>query len=135
MREASKLEIAEGGGTREPMIKDRRGTVFVDQTNMRPEARLEDPSHASAGGGQQPSAPAGRTSSSRPDGRETTRERDSGTGTPEHRTVPGPARQRRPATWSEPDVTERPASYAIYRPETQSTSREPAEPRVRTEAK
>ena len=49
--------------------------------------------------------------------------------------VPGPARPRRPSTWTEPDVAERPASYAIYRPETGNTSREPSQPRVRTEAK
>jgi len=32
-------------------------------------------------------------------------------------------------------VAERPASYAIYRPETGNTTRETAEPRVRTEAR
>jgi hypothetical protein len=32
-------------------------------------------------------------------------------------------------------VAEQPASYAIYRPETGSTTSEPATPRVRSEAK
>jgi hypothetical protein len=136
MREASRLEVAEGGGTREPVIGDRR-TVYVDQSNLRPEARLEDPSQASAGRREVTSAPAGDPagrSATRPDGAETTHESRPAR-TPARPAVPGPARPRRPATWSEPDVAEQPASYAIYRPETGSTTREPAEPRVRTEAR
>ncbi len=140
MREASKLEVAEGGGTREPIIggRDRR-TVYVDQSNLRPEARLEDPSQTSASRREATSAPVGDpaerpTPATRPDGSETTREsRPEHTPTP--RGLPGPARPRRASTWSEPDVAEQPASYAIYRPETGSTTREPAEPRVRTEAR
>ncbi len=140
MREASRLEVAEGGGTREPMIggSDRR-TVYVDQSNLRPEARLEDPSQSAASRREVTSAPAGDpaarpTPATRPDGSETTRDSQPER-TPARREVPGPARPRRPATWSEPDVAEQPASYAIYRPETGSTTREPAEPRVRTEAR
>ena len=44
-RHIAKLEIAEGGGTREPTFGNRR-SVYADQSNMRPEARLEDPAHA-----------------------------------------------------------------------------------------
>ena len=127
MREAAKLDVAEGGGTREPTF-GRNRTVYVDQSNLRPEARLEDPAHASrpelvsTPGQTEPAAPT------RPDGKE------SGRDVPPAR--PGtPGRPRRGSTWAEPDVAERPASYAIYRPETGSTTREPAQPRVRTEAK
>jgi hypothetical protein len=134
MREAAKLEVAEGGGTREPVIGGKTRTVYVDQSNLRPEARLEDPSSTgrreltttSADG----SSPAPVT---RPDGAETTREEP--TQAPARREVPGPARPRRAPTWAEPDVAEQPASYAIYRPETGDTSKEPAQPRVRTEAR
>jgi hypothetical protein len=135
MREASKLEIAEGGGTREPVIGRDRRTVYAEQTNLRPEARLEDPAHSSTGRSELVSTPVDQSSSQRPDGRETVRDDAPRTASPRGGAVPGPARPRRPAAWSEPDVTERPASYAIYRPETGSTTREPAEPRVRTEAK
>jgi hypothetical protein len=139
MREASKLEVAEGGGTREPLIgRDRRG-VYAEQTNLRPEARLEDPAHASGSrsqGGSQSSDPsAAPQTSPRPDGRETVSSDGPSNGSSGRVAVPGPARPRHPAAWSEPDVAEAPASYAIYRPETGSTTREPSEPRVRTEAK
>jgi hypothetical protein len=138
MREASKLEGAEGGGTREPTMGRNGRTVYVEQTNLRPEARLEDPAHAAAGRPGLPTRSAdtdtASSSSPRPDGKET-----GGDGPPPEdppgRGAPSPARVRRPATWSEPDVAEPPSSYAIYRPETGSTTREPSEPRVRTEAK
>ena len=134
MREAAKLEVAEGGGTREPVIGGKTRTVYVDQSNLRPEARLEDPSSTgrrelttTSADGSSP-APVTRT-----DGAETTREEP--TQAPARREVPGPARPRRAPTWAEPDVAEQPASYAIYRPETGDTSKEPAQPRVRTEAR
>jgi hypothetical protein len=135
MREAAKLDVAEPGGTKEPVIGKRR-TVYADQSNLRPEARLEDPTHNSAGRPPSPvSDRASSTAASRPDGNEQIRE----TTTPgDH--VPAPVtasavRQRRPSTWTEPDVAERPASFAIYRPETGNTAPEPSAPRVRTEAK
>ena len=139
MREAAKLDVVDAGGTNEPMIGKGR-TVYVDQSNLRPEARLEDPSHGSTGrGGQTPALVpdrGGSTPAVRPDGNETTRE----TAEPGDRSptpvVASPTRPRRPSTWTEPDVAERPASFAIYRPETGNTTREePAAPRVRTEAK
>jgi hypothetical protein len=134
MREAARLEVAEGGGTREPTIGNNR-TVYVDQSNLRPEARHEDPSHSgrtelvTTAPNQLDPAPA-----SRPDGHESTRE-DAPTPAREPARAGGPAKQRRSSTWTEPDVAERPASYAIYRPETGSTTRESASPRTRTEAK
>jgi hypothetical protein len=133
MREAARLEVAEGGGTREPTMGNR--TVYVDQSNLRPEARHEDPSHAgrteifSTAPNQLDAAPA-----SRPDGNETTRD-DAPTPAREPARAGGPAKQRRTSNWTEPDVAERAASYAIYRPETGSTTRESESPRTRTEAK
>jgi hypothetical protein len=134
MREAAKLDIVEPGGTREPVIGKGR-QVFVEQTTMRPEARLEDPAHASAG--RQDTAGAvptrAETSSSRPDGVESGND---GPAPAEHRPVqPTPTRTRRTSTWTEPDVADSPASYAIYRPETGATAPEPSTPRVRTEAR
>jgi hypothetical protein len=136
VREAAKLDVVDAGGTNEPWVGKGR-TVYVDQSNLRPEARLEDPAHNA--GGRSPSPVADRASSTpaiRPDGNESARD----TARPgDHAALPVTAsasRQRRPSTWSEPDVAERPASFAIYRPETGSTTRdEPASPRIRTEAK
>jgi len=139
IREAAKLDVADAGGTNEPSIGKGR-TVYVDQSNLRPEARLEDPSHGSASRGGQTLVPASEQGGSgpavRPDGNETTRDNaEPGDRAPVPVTASA-ARQRRPSTWTEPDVAERPASFAIYRPETGSTTREePASPRVRTEAK
>jgi hypothetical protein len=138
MREAAKLEVVEGGGTREPTF-GRSRTVYVDQSNLRPEARHEDPAHAASSRPELVSAPSGaeRAHATRPDGNEAVHEDASAParpGSPSRGTVPGPARPRRPSTWTEPDVAERPASYAIYRPETGTTTREPDQPRVRTEA-
>jgi len=136
MREAAKLDVVEGGGTREPTFGHRR-TVYVDQSNLRPEARLEDPTHATSSRPELVSSPGSDGSPAaapaRPDGNESTRE--TAPSAPAGPNVPGPARPRRSSTWTEPDVAEQPASYAIYRPETGSSSREPTQPRVRSEAK
>lgn len=139
MREAAKLEISEGGGTNEPVIGKGRGrTVYADQSNLRPEARLEDPAHAAVNrGGTEPPGAGGRpdgSSTTRPDGNESVHDA-SPPPPPARRDPGGPARPRRASTWTEPDVAEQPASYAIYRPETGSTTQEPASPRVRSEAK
>lgn len=141
MREASKIENGNDDG-RETVVGKGKRTVYVDQGNLRPEARLEDPSHAAPSRGDVPpgaggSRPGGVLAPTRPDGHESVPE-----------TSPAPARpaeapatpqrrgdRTRPATWTEPDVAEQPASYAIYRPETGATSSEPATPRVRSEAK
>lgn len=136
MREAAKLEVAEGGGTREPVVGGKNRTVYVEQSNLRPEARLEDPAHAAAGRAELTPISSGNSGEAparaqRPDGVEAGQE--SAGSTPVGSPVPN--RQRRPTTWSEPDVAERPASYAIYRPDTGDTTRETAQPRVRTEAR
>jgi hypothetical protein len=138
MREAAKLEVAEGGDAREPFIKDKSRTVFVEQSNLRPEARLEDPAHAAAGRGELTSTDdRNRTgpSTRRPDGAESSPDTRQPANTGARGEASGAKPARRPATWSEPDIAEQPASYAIYRPETGSTSNEPAQVRVRTEAK
>jgi hypothetical protein len=138
MREAAKLDIAEGGGTREPTMGKNGRTVYVDQGNLRPEARLEDPSQSSRRE-LEPSRTGGREmvpATTRPDGTESARDDvPVTTGDAPRQNPTGPARPRRATTWAEPDVSEQPASYAIYRPETGNTTREPATPRVRTEAK
>ena len=140
MRDAARLEIAEGGGTREPLIGRGTRTVYVDHNNLRPEARLEDPAHGAAGRRElEPAADRGDAGGTpvqtRPDGGESAHD-GALTAAPQRRALPGPARPtRRPAGWSEPEVTEQPASYAIYRPETGTTASEPSTPRVRTEAR
>ncbi|MEV0901227.1 MFS transporter [Actinoplanes sp. NPDC049802] len=129
MREAAKLEVAEGGGTREPTFgKSRLGT---EQRSLRPEARLEDPAHSSRNERAE-IVPA--IAPSRPDGNESVRD-DGPAEAPAPQPRPARTRTRANADWTEPDITERPTSYAIYRPETGSTSQEPASPRVRSEAR
>ncbi|GAB2942894.1 hypothetical protein GCM10027280_34410 [Micromonospora polyrhachis] len=121
MREAAKLNVAEPGGTAEPRGGKRR-TVTVEQTSLRPEARLEDPIHAAE---------------SRPDGRERTRE-ESRPGKEKPTGPPAPAvrsRRRRPAEWTEPDVPAETPSFVIYRPDSVGKSEVKPPPRVRTEAR
>ncbi|MFI5840807.1 MFS transporter [Catenuloplanes sp. NPDC051500] len=128
LREASRIGVDDDDrGSRR--IKQR--DVTVEQINVRPEARLEDPVHASPRA-ETTSAPQVRT---RPDGAEHAPDvepavagGDGGGSTPR--------RTRRPAQWTEPDVTDAPASYAIYRPETEkTTTTAPQTPRVRAEAR
>jgi uncharacterized membrane protein len=141
VREASKIENANDDG-RETVAGKSRRSVYVDQGNLRPEARLEDPSHSSPSHGDPAPAgagsrPGGVSAQPRPDGREPV-----GEGAPQPATPPVAAAsdkrretRTRAAAWTEPDVSEQPASYAIYRPETGATTNEPATPRVRSEAK
>ncbi|MEH1127039.1 MFS transporter [Micromonospora sp. CPCC 206061] len=117
MREAAKLNVSEPGGTSEPQGGKRR-QVMVEQTSLRPEARHEDPSHATP---------------SRPDGHERADEVPGGAESPARR--PAPARTRRPVEWSEPDVPEGAPSYAIYRPDGEPAMAPAPTPRVRAEAR
>lgn len=119
MREAARLDVVEPGGTVEPRF-GRRRQVMVEQTSLRPEARLEDPSHAVA---------------SRRDGRERPDEGSAtpGSRVPAPRSAPAAPRRRQPADWTEPDVPQEATSYAIYRPD---SAEQPARaPRVRSEAR
>ncbi|MFC4067114.1 MFS transporter [Actinoplanes subglobosus] len=126
MREAAKLEVAEPGGTREPTF----GKGQFEQRNLRPEARLEDSSTTPRREAEiVPAGPA-----TRPDGNETVRD-DRPVPVASEKDRATPVRTRGTSDWTEPDVSERPASYAIYRPETGATSEEPASPRVRSEAR
>lgn len=142
MREAAKLDVAEPGGTREPVVGSGR-RVIAEPTNLRPEARHEDPAHAAAsrtelaasGNRAQGSTPTRVESSSapRPEGIEAGDDAPRGGSAPGR--VPATAGRRRDSTWTEPDVPDGPTSYAIYRPETRKSTPEPSTPRVRTEAR
>ncbi|SDY12225.1 hypothetical protein SAMN05444365_101743 [Micromonospora pattaloongensis] len=118
MREAAKLNVAEPGGPSEPQV-GRRRQVVVEQTNLRPEARLEDPAH---------------TAATRPDGRERADEAPTPADRPSAPVRTGASRSRRVPQWTEPDVPADSPSYAIYRPDTGETSVSPP-PRIRTEAR
>ncbi|GAB3149342.1 hypothetical protein GCM10027290_35440 [Micromonospora sonneratiae] len=120
MREAAKLNVAEPGATAEPGSKRR--AVVAEQTRLRPEARLEDPSHADT---------------SRPARERSAEESTSGTDRPEARPATGPARvrRRRPAEWTAPDVPEEAPSFVVYRPDSVKQSEPRAVPRVRSEAR
>ena len=130
LRESSRIgadEYDERGSRR---IKQR--DVTVEQINVRPEARLEDPAHVS------PRAETTTTPQvrSRPDGAEHTADTEPVVATDGGgESGAAPRRTRRPAQWTEPDVAEAPASYAIYRPDTGQTTTTPQTPRVRAEAR
>ncbi|GLW30233.1 MFS transporter [Actinoplanes regularis] len=140
MREAAKLEITDGGGTREPTFGKNSRTVFAEPRNMRPEARLEDPAHAPSPR-TNPVEDSRLPAPTRPDGHETVHDErpmtsSGGQGASTNSGRPTQARpQPRRTDWTEPDATEQPTSYTIYRPATGSTAEEPATPRVRSEAR
>jgi hypothetical protein len=119
VREAAKLNVSEPGGTAEPQV-GRRRQVVAEQTNLRPEARDEDPSHSST---------------PRPDGRERVGETPAPEPSPSRTPRPAPARTRRPTEWIEPDLPERPPSYTIYRPDGEPTPEPAPAPRIRAEAR
>lgn len=77
MREAAKTEAADAGEGRQVVGKDGR-TVYVDQSNLRPEARLEDPAHSAASRGELATTIAGGGKRgggpTRPDGNESVRD-------------------------------------------------------------
>ncbi|MDG4828053.1 MFS transporter [Solwaraspora sp. WMMD1047] len=129
LRTSARLGPAEPGGTAEPKM-GRRAPATAEQSRLRPEARLEDPSHSVA---------------SRPDGREAPEPGDTAApGGGPQRNTGGTARpaRRRAAEWTEPDVPEEAPSYVVYRPDSarrlpsQSTpTQSSAPPRVRSEAR
>jgi hypothetical protein len=131
VREAAKLDVVEPGGTREPLFGKGRHAV-VQQHTLRPEARLEDPAHTAAAR-RQDGAPA-RTSepAPRPDGVERLEPAVSSTTDPVRR---GRTPARRESRWTPPDVPDAPASYAIYRPATDTAAPDSTTPRVRSEAR
>jgi hypothetical protein len=133
MREAAKLDVVEPGGTREPLIG--KGRQVAQPGTVRPEARHEDPSHAAPGTPARaaPAASPGEPPP-RPDGVE--RVQPVTAGTAEHVSARrGAGTGRREPQWTAPDVPEAPASYAIYRPEKDTTAPTPTTPRVRSETR
>ncbi len=139
IREAAKLDPAEPGGTREPQFGKGR-QVFVDQTTLRPEARLEDPAHAAQRSDGRTEATAGagtpQESTPRPDGGERPEPVPADANDqPAPRKQPAGRPARREPRWTSPDVPEAPASYAIYRPETAEKAPAPEQPRIRSEAR
>ncbi|MEU8170585.1 MFS transporter [Micromonospora sp. NPDC049004] len=130
MRTAARLDVAEPGGTMEP-VGGRRRSPVAEQTRLRPEARREDPAPTPT-----PTPVGGvRASDGRPDGQERADEapaKETGT---RGRPVPPQPRRRQPATWTEPDVPSENPSFVVYRPG--STERVPDRtgPRVRSEAR
>ncbi|HEY2948481.1 MAG TPA: MFS transporter [Micromonosporaceae bacterium] len=110
VREAARLNVVEPGGTTEPQVAGRR-RVALEQPTVRPEARLEDPAHTAPGRTAERALPPAE----RPDAR--------------------PVRERQPARWTEPDVPEAPASYAIYRPDAGDVPAPGKTTRVRAEAR
>jgi len=123
VREAAKLNVAEPGGTADPQVGKRR-QVALEQTTLRPEARLEDSSQTAI-----TSRPDG---SPAPDARPETGQ--PATRQPQH--AAGRGQRHRSPQWTEPDVPDGPPSYTVYRPDTgditvpaQTTTRVRAEAR------
>ncbi|MDR7323828.1 putative membrane protein [Catenuloplanes niger] len=134
LREASRIGADENDDRGSRSIKQR--DVTVEQINVRPEARLEDPVHASPRA-ETTDAPQVR---SRPDGAEHVTDAEPAVGAGGGSGGAGggsstPRRTRQPAQWTEPDVADAPSSYAIYRPDTGQTTTAPQTPRVRAEAR
>ncbi|MDP9798240.1 hypothetical protein J2S43_006752 [Catenuloplanes nepalensis] len=132
LREASRIGADDNDDRGSRSIKQR--DVTVEQINVRPEARMEDPVHASPRA-ETTSAPQVRT---RPDGAEHVTDAEPAVAGGEGGGSATPRRTRRPAQWTEPDVADTPSSYAIYRPDTGQTTtapQTPQTPRVRAEAR
>jgi hypothetical protein len=129
MRAAARLDVAEPAGPAEAK-GGRSRTVVAERSTLRPEARLEDPAHASATRSE---------SRERPDGREQAAESTTETGreprTAERTAAPPRSRRRQPASWTEPDVPEESPSYVIYRPGSAEPAPAKPAPRVRSEAR
>ncbi|MEH1165761.1 MFS transporter [Micromonospora sp. CPCC 205539] len=129
MRTAARLDVAEPGGTAEP-VGGRRQSPVAERTTLRPEARLEDPAPT-------PTAPVDgrRSGAGRPDGKERAdeapAEETGGRGRP---SPPRPRRQQ-PATWTEPDVPAEKPSFVVYRPGSREPAPDRTGPRVRSEAR
>jgi hypothetical protein len=84
----------------EAAVERRRGPIPESPGSTRPETRAEDSTNV------------------RVEGRARTEDRS----LPEERTAPVSRRQTRGPQWTEPDVTESPPSYTVYRPDTGSTT-------------
>ncbi|MFB9238500.1 MFS transporter [Plantactinospora siamensis] len=108
-----------------PTPLERARRALPQQPNLRPEARLEDPT------GTTPSRAVRESSSLEPAGPVAPAV---GAPAPGHR-APVP-RRRQPAEWTEPDVPDAVPSYSVYRPGSTEPEREPEKrPRIRSEAR
>ncbi|MFY1634677.1 MFS transporter [Solwaraspora sp. WMMB335] len=118
--------------TREPeqtvvvKSKDSQDKSTTRQT-VRPEARLEDPSHDKPAGGSDSTAKPARE---RPDGRESAPEP-----APEPASTQPRARPRHSPEWTPPDVPAEEQRYAVYRPDSAREPSAPPKPRIRSEAR
>ncbi|MDG9673320.1 MFS transporter [Micromonospora sp. DH14] len=129
MRTAARLDVAEPGGTAEP-VGGRRRSPDAEQTRLRPEARREDPALVPAA-----AAEGRRTETVRPDGRERPDEAPAEEGRGRSRPVAPQPRRRQPATWTEPDVPAENPSFVVYRPGSSERAPDRTGPRVRSEAR
>ncbi|MFG3557358.1 MFS transporter [Micromonospora sp. NPDC047557] len=130
MRTAARLDVAEPGGTMEP-VGGRRRSPDAEQTRLRPEARREDPAPTPT-----PTPVAGRgASDGRPDGQERADEAPTKETGNRGRPVPPQPRRRQPATWTEPDVPSENPSFVVYRPGSTERAPDRTGPRVRSEAR
>ncbi|WP_430498593.1 MFS transporter [Micromonospora trifolii] len=129
MRTAARLDVAEPGGTAEP-VGGRRRSPDATQTRLRPEARREDPAPTPAA-----AAEGRRADTARPDGRERPDEAPAEEGRGRSRPVAPQPRRRQPATWTEPDVPAENPSFVVYRPGSTERAPDRAGPRVRSEAR
>ncbi|HWS32127.1 MAG TPA: MFS transporter [Actinoplanes sp.] len=144
VREAAKIDAADGNDGRD----GRNGSDSVgksnrifEQRNLRPEARLEDPTHGATSRSEQSerAETVVASAATRPDGKEITIRDGNQAPPPSSSKTPSarrtPRRARADSDWADPDVSEKSASYSIYRPETRVTTEEPASPRVRSETR
>jgi hypothetical protein len=112
VRRTAALQIIEAGGTNDPV--GGRGGILA-HPSQRPESRSESVVVAGSSGAGSSIAGPGAAGSS-PDGRPET-----GSATPEPVTTPSVAAPRRRGDggqrWTEPDVSDGPPTYTIYRPD------------------
>ncbi|MET7864072.1 MFS transporter [Micromonospora taraxaci] len=128
MRTAARLDVAEPGGTAEP-VGGRRRSPDAEQTRLRPEARREDPIPTPS------AAVEGQRERGRPDGRERPDEAPAAESGARGRPVAPQPRRRQPATWTEPDVPAENPSFVVYRPGSTERTPDRSGPRVRSEAR
>src|SRR5689334_7800662 len=100
VREAAKLEVAEGGGTREPTFGKDGRPIYVEQRGLRPEARLEDPAHSAATRTETTNPVSTAVVASRPDGKENVRDKADPVAEPERRNPSAPSRTRANPEWA-----------------------------------
>ncbi|MEU8160632.1 MFS transporter [Micromonospora parva] len=129
MRTAARLDVAEPGGTAEP-VGGRRRSPDAEQTRLRPEARREDPAPVPTA-----AAEGRRSETVRPDGRERPDDALAEEGRGRSRPVAPQPRRRKPATWTEPDVPAENPSFVVYRPGSSERAPDRTGPRVRSEAR